>query len=235
MTSAASTNFEIGVYQSSGKSFTLSYLLFRFFSGKRHAVLCCVIMWIISILVSTPPLYGWGAFEYHSKFALCSVVWEMQHISYVIMICGCSVNGVTVIIFTCYYRIYKKVKTSTANVNSHQPNSNGANVTDLKLLKSTFSVVCFFIMTWTPMTFMVIYDTAGGKAPRAVFAFVAYLMFSSSLGNPVIYGILNPKFRRAFLCVLKCRKDRESSSSNTQSTRTDNVITVMPISVKNDS
>jgi len=176
----------------------------RFFSSSRRAVVYCVVIWIISTLLSTPPLYGWGAFEYHNKFALCSVVWEMKHISYVIMICGCSVNGVTVIIFVCYYKIYKKVKSTTENLNHHHTTS--THTTDIKLLKSTFAVVCFFLVTWTPSTFMVIFDTAGGSAPRTIYTIGVYLMFTSCLGNPIIYGILNPNFRKAFVSVLRCER-----------------------------
>lgn len=76
--------------------------------------------------------------------------------------------------------------------------------TDIKLLKTSFTVVCVFVMTWGPVSAVVIVESAGCHIPREVFTTVIYLMFSSSLVNPIIYGIMNPQFKAAFQRVLSC-------------------------------
>jgi hypothetical protein len=207
----------------------------RYFKSRRSAVLYCLIVWLAAALLATPPLYGWGVMRYHDKFAVCTLIWEIKHLSYVLTIVLGLINGTTVVIFYCYYKIYKTVKTSSANIAAHLHNNgisnNVASATDTKLLKSTFAVVCFFLATWMPVSLVVVYETVGGKAPRFVFAFVIFLMFTSSCGNPIIYGILNPRFRRAFVCVFKCRffsVDNSDLASNVSQSRTTGQTSALP-------
>lgn len=189
----------------------------KYFKSRRSAVFYCLAVWMVAGLIATPPLYGWGVMQYHDKFALCTLIWDIQHLSYVLTVVLGVINGTTMVIFYCYYQIYKTVKSSSSNVAAHLQN-NAARATDIKLLKSTFAVVCFFLATWMPVTLVVVYETVGGQAPRFVFASVIFLMFTSCCGNPVIYGILNPQFRRAFLSVFKCRLSFSSDEDLTSST-----------------
>jgi len=194
----------------------------KYFKSRRSAVVYCLIVWITAILLSSPPLYGWGVVQYHNKISMCTLLWDMKHISYVVMIAGGAVNGMTIVICVCYYKIYKTVKSSTANINAHNPNSTAGHTTNIKILKSTFAVVCFFMFCWIPASTVVFFEKAGIVAPRVMFAFCVYVMFISSCGNPIIYGILNPQFRRAFVHVFKCRSFRhndETASNNAQGTR----------------
>ncbi|KAK3750746.1 hypothetical protein QZH41_007263 [Actinostola sp. cb2023] len=191
----------------------------KYFKSRRKAVVYCLIVWITAILLSSPPLYGWGVMQYHNEFSLCTLLWDVKHISYVVLIIGGAVNGTTIVICICYYKIYKTVKSSTANINAHNPNSTAGHTTDIKLLKTTFAVVCFFMLCWMPCSIVAMFETAGIVAPRVVFAFCVHVMFTSSCGNPIIYGILNPQFRRAFVCVFKCRSfrhDNDNAANNAQ-------------------
>ena len=45
---------------------------------------------------------------------------------------------------------------------------------------------------------LVIVETAGSLMPKEIFTAAIYLMFISSLVNPIIYGIMNPLFQAAF-------------------------------------
>ena len=182
----------------------------KLFASKRTARMYCVLVWLVAMLLATPPLYGWGRMGYHTKFSVCTFSWEIKHISYAIFIVGGLVNGVTTAIFYFYYKIYKTVKESTQNMNAHgEGNGVGASNsrrTDIKLLKTSFTVVCVFVMTWGPVSIVVIIETVGCNIPREVFATVIYLMFSSSMANPIIYGIMNPQFKVAFKKALSCSR-----------------------------
>lgn len=133
----------------------------KFFANRRIAIGYCLVMWFVAILLATPPLYGWGSMRYHAYFSVCTMVWDIEYISYVIVVVGGAVGGLTVMIFICYYKIYKTVRSATANVNSHQQSSTSAHTTDIKLLKSTFAVVCFFLATWMPVSCVVVFETVG--------------------------------------------------------------------------
>lgn len=120
------------------------------FPSKRVAWLYCGVVWLVSVLVATPPLYGWGKLKFDSDSFLCIVNWKEGHFSFVIMISGVF-NVITCVIFYSYWKIYQKVKESTNNINSNAVQNSvgtpGFGRTDIKLLKACFTVVCFFLMT----------------------------------------------------------------------------------------
>ena len=76
---------------------------------------------------------------------------------------------------------------------------------DIRLLKTSFTVVCVFLITWGPISFVVVLETAGCSIPREIFIASMYLMFTSGLVNPIIYGIMNPQLRAAFKRALTFR------------------------------
>ena len=191
----------------------------KIFASKRTARFYCVLVWLVAILLATPPLYGWGKMAYHEKFFVCTFTWEIKRISYAILSAGGVFNATTTAIFYFYYKIYKTVKVSTQNMNAHAAENgvrtSNSRCTDIKLLKTTFTVVCVFLMTWGPVSIVIIIETAGGFIPREVYMTVIYLMFSSSLVNPIIYGIMNPQFKLAFKKALSCsRHDNENIDRN---------------------
>ena len=162
----------------------------RLFPSKRVARLYCALVWIASLLLATPPLYGWGKIVYHPLFTACCFDWKLENISYAIVIVSVVFNGTTVSIFYFYYKIYMTLKESTQNLNTHSMEdrlaSSGRPETDIRLLKTSFTVVCVFLMTWGPITFVVVLETAGCSIPREIFIISMYLMFTSSLVNPLI-------------------------------------------------
>ncbi|XP_022798579.1 melanopsin-like [Stylophora pistillata] len=182
-------------------------LYIKFFPSKRVAWLYCGVVWLVSVSISVPMLFGWGKIKFHSDSFLCILSWKEGNFTFAIMQAA-MFNVTTCTIFYCYWKIYQKVKESTNNINSNAT-QNGVGAprfdrTDIKLLKTCFTVVCFFIMTWGT-TFIVVSRTAArGYIPPDVTKVTAYLMYSSSLVNPIIYGVMNPQFKEAFKKALCC-------------------------------
>ena len=139
---------------------------------------------------------------YHPLFAVCTFNWTIEHISWAIVTVGGLINGITVSIFYSYYKIYKTLKESTQNLNAHSIEDAAASsrrpATDIRLLKTSFTVFCVFLVTWGPVTAVVIVETAGALSPGRFFTVAIYLMFISSLVLPIICGIMNPPFQAAF-------------------------------------
>ena len=174
----------------------------RLFPSKRMARVYCALVWIASLLLATPPLYGWGNLAYHPLFAICTFNWTAGDITWAMITVSGVINGTTVSIFYSYYKIYKSLKESTQNLNAHSIEDAAASsrrpATDIRLLKTSFTVFCVFLVTWGPVTAVVIVETAGSLIPREIFTVAIYLMFISSLVNPIICGIMNPPFQAAF-------------------------------------
>ena len=174
----------------------------RLFPSKRMARVYCALVWIASLLLATPPLYGWGNLAYHPLFAICTFNWTAGDITWAMITVSGVINGTTVSIFYSHYKIYKSLKESTQNLNAHSIEDAAASsrrpATDIRLLKTSFTVFCVFLVTWGPVTAVVIVETAGSLIPREIFTVAIYLMFISSLVNPIICGIMNPPFQAAF-------------------------------------
>ncbi|XP_022785226.1 melatonin receptor type 1A-like [Stylophora pistillata] len=182
-------------------------LYIKLFPSKRFAWLCSGVVWLVSVLIATPPLYGWGKMSYDPDYFHCTFNWKEGHYSYAMLIGGVF-NTTTFAIFYCYWKIYQTVKESTDNVNANvAQNGVGAprfHRTDVKVLKSCFAVVCSFLLTWCPTAISVFVISAGVYIPHEALKVSTYLLFSSSLVNPIIYGIMNPQFKEAFKKVLSC-------------------------------
>ncbi|XP_022805393.1 G-protein coupled receptor 161-like [Stylophora pistillata] len=177
------------------------------FPSKRVAWLYCGVVWLVSVLIATPPLYGWGKLKFDSDSFLCIVNWKEGHFSFVIMISGVF-NVITCVIFYSYWKIYQKVKESTTKINANvAQNGVGAprlDRTDIKLFKACFTVACLFLLTWGPPCIVGFTTAAGGYAPPDAHKVATYLLFSCSIVNPIIYGIVNPQFKEAFKKALCC-------------------------------
>ena len=72
-------------------------------------------------------------------------------------------------IFYSYCKIYKTLKESTQNLNAHSIEDAAASsrrpATDIRLLKTSFTVVCVFLVTWGPVTALVIVETVRSLIP----------------------------------------------------------------------
>ena len=170
----------------------------RLFPSKKMARVYCVIVWIASILLATPSLYGWGKMVYHPPYGVCTFNRKIEDISYVIILMSGVHNTTTAAIFYCYYKIYKTLKESRQNLNAHGATSSERRRTDIRVLKTCFTVVCVFLILWGPVTVVVVMESAEYFVPRKVSTAVFFLVFTTSLVNPIIYGVMNPQLRTAF-------------------------------------
>ena len=127
----------------------------KVFPSKRAARLYCVFVWLVSIFLATPYLFGWSAVSYHQKLAICIP----ENSVYKITSAGGILIGLTIIIFYCNFKVYKAVRESTRNLNAHAE-ENGvrcandsccSNMADISVLKTCVTVACFFVLTWSYM------------------------------------------------------------------------------------
>ena len=72
-----------------------------------------------------------------------------------------------------------------AHEEEHGISTSSSRSTDMKLFKTSFTVVCVFLMTWGPVSIVFIIESAGCLIQREAYTVVIYLMFSSSLANPI--------------------------------------------------
>ena len=189
----------------------------KVFPSKKAAKLYCAFVWLVSILLAIPFLGGWVGISYHTKLGICTVGSK----AYTKGVVGVFMNGVMILIFYCYFKIYKAVKGSTANiytyakgngvVTSNEHPANRSNNTNVKVLKTCFAVACFFVITWCPVSIVAVAGTSRFDVDQKIYTASVFLMFSSSLVNPFIFGFMNPQFKLVFKKVLKCGGHRNGN------------------------
>ncbi|XP_031561750.1 melatonin receptor type 1A-like [Actinia tenebrosa] len=106
----------------------------------------------------------------------------------------------------CYYKIFKKIREHKRNIAPFSSDSNGSSlgmsVQEIKVTWTTFAVLIGYLLTWLPMLLIVV-ASYFKDLPREVHMIVTYSMASSSAINPVIYGVLNPAFRKEYKKIIK--------------------------------
>lgn len=171
----------------------------KYFSDRKTTYVIIIASWIIPIFVCSPPLYGWGTIEFSDKFTDCTMGWNMQDISYIAFLLSVAILITMIIIIFCYSAIFKFVRRSSRQIQNHfqLENRNNQHITmattnrEAKIIKVFVAVVCVYVLCWTPVCFVGIFEIIGRTALRFVYIIVYYMMFSSSFCNPIIYGVFN--------------------------------------------
>lgn len=71
--------------------------------------------WVVSLLQSTPPLYGWGAIDFDHRHNVCSVVWSSS-LSYSLMVSAFSFWLPMLVMLWCYWMVFRAARRQNALV-----------------------------------------------------------------------------------------------------------------------
>ena len=111
------------------------------------------------------------------------------------------------IILYCYFRIFKTVRHHNNNFRLPGNPVNTINVEEVKVERTLFITVLFFILCWAPIMVIDLVDTIHERwiFPREAYVAYSFLAVFCSALNPLIYCVLNKSFRKDYLKVLCCR------------------------------
>lgn len=71
--------------------------------------------WVLSLLQSTPPLYGWGAIDFDRHHNVCSVVWSAS-LSYSVVVSAFSFWLPMLVMLGCYWMVFRAARRQNALV-----------------------------------------------------------------------------------------------------------------------
>ncbi|CAL8263177.1 unnamed protein product [Lota lota] len=75
--------------------------------------------WVLSLVQSTPPLYGWGAIDFDHRHNVCSVIWSSS-LSYSLAVCIFSFWLPVLIMLGCYWMVFRAARRQNALVHPIQ-------------------------------------------------------------------------------------------------------------------
>nr|XP_054750397.1 uncharacterized protein LOC129256151 [Lytechinus pictus] len=105
-----------------------------------------------------------------------------------------------------------------------QNSTTASNNDELRMTLMVCAVLISFVLCWAPVTIVSFIAVLNVSIPAPVDKFAVFMMFLSSAVNPVIYGLMNRKFRLGFsrlICGWRTGK-LSSNGSNRSKTRSRN-------------
>ncbi|XP_068727132.1 melatonin receptor type 1B-B-like [Montipora capricornis] len=189
----------------------------RIFGGKRSLIMLGVLWLLIASFVLYPTFIGVGEFNFNPALSLCAykfanpvaeIIFTVIVVSVVVVFC------LSVVCFS-YYHVFKTIREHNAGVLS---SLRGVSVQEINLSKVLFVLVLAFALCWLP-TFVIILviRVFMEKVPHELAVMIPFLLQTTSVLNPFIYGALSPPFKREFRNLLTFQKNRRISDQGQQS------------------
>ncbi|KAJ8030033.1 Alpha-1A adrenergic receptor [Holothuria leucospilota] len=191
-----------------------------------RAAFILIFVWTVSALTALLPLVGWSDYIFIPWTCICVVDWRPGYSSgYPFFYLSIAFLLPLVVLVYCYFRIFIVARSQSRRVmalevpsldgNTLKRNTpggitRGQRFTNMRKEKKAsltlFIVMGIFMSCVTP--YCIVYLIASYRPTTNSLAAVgvtSMLSFVNSAANPMIYGILNRKFRRVFLHVMTCK------------------------------
>ena len=197
----------------------------------RRSVLFVGVVWLMCVLLSILPLFGWAEYRYIPGKSYCFVSWssDVYYMYFMLTICF---FGPLCVVFVSYFKILKFTREAKRRLNLHsekrkyQEDTETAQGNDIpvnqrkralfnmtqdevKITNTLLIVVAVFLACWTPFAITMFIDVYSPfSLPRSVDIGTLLLGYANSMCNPLVYGIRNQAFRREMVrlyarCVSK--------------------------------
>lgn len=176
----------------------------------RNAILIVVCGWLAALI--TPLTYIAGGKDYVFQpgkfFCFMEAKFTLLVLPFYIFI-GISM----IILVVCYLSVFKALRvherTVASNLRSGNTRQTAISSEDIKVTKILFATVVGFILCWTPVLVIDIVDAFLGsewELTRGTYYMYTVFGITSSAINPIIYGVMNPSYRKAYLRLFGFRR-----------------------------
>ncbi|XP_070560045.1 alpha-1B adrenergic receptor-like [Ptychodera flava] len=218
--------------------------------SKRNTVLIIIGVWLLSVLLSCPPLVGWAEYAFLPGQSFCFCNWKSS-VSYTYFMVGVCFGGPCSLMIFSYVSILLEVKRSRQRVEvdgetvrDHRDHLTVPSVAgslgrmknherqkrkreeELKLTKSFVVVIVIFIISWLPFCVTMFWSVhSGTPVPRPVDMATLLLGYFNSCCNPIVYGVMNKRFRQGYMKLLGCKTSESTSFSSQDVTKTCHSVT----------
>lgn len=175
---------------------------YRIIYTPRNAILIVVSGWLAAFM--TPLTYTAAGKDYVFQpgkfFCFMEAKFTLLALPFYIFI-GISM----IILILCYLSVFKALKAHERSVANNLRTGNtrqtAISLEDIKVTKILFATVVGFILCWTPVLVIDIVDAFLGsewELTRGTYYMYTIFGITSSTINPIIYGVMNPSYRKAY-------------------------------------
>ena len=203
--------------------YVVQWKTYRSIFTPRKSVLFTAAVWLISLFLSFPPLFGWAEYRYIPGKSYCFVFWPSDVYYMYFMLTICFFGPLTAMCLS-YFNILKFTREAKRRVNRHRDNiKTHQELTqigqegkmsfyernrrrfrmtqeEVKITNTLLIVVACFMICWAPFAITMFIDVYYPRPlPRAIDIGTLLLGYANSMCNPVVYGIRNQAFRRELI------------------------------------
>ncbi|KAM4808652.1 melanopsin-B-like [Rhinophrynus dorsalis] len=198
-------------------------------SSKKRTSQVIALVWMYSLMWSLAPLLGWSSYVPEGLRISCTwdyVTSTTSNKSYTMMLCCCVFFIPLIIISHCYFFMFLAIRSTSRNVQKlgscgRQSYLSPSMKNEWKMAKIAFVIIIVYVLSWSPYACVTLIAWAGhGKSLTPYSKTVpAVIAKASAIYNPIIYGIIHPKYRETIHRTVPClrflirlsKKDFESS------------------------
>ncbi|XP_069486662.1 melanopsin-like isoform X2 [Ambystoma mexicanum] len=183
-------------------------------SSKKRTSQIIVLVWLYSLVWSLAPLFGWSS--YVPEGLMISCTWDYTNASssnrsYTMMLC-CFVFFIPLIIIShCYLFMFLAIRSTGRNVQKMGGYGRKSSLTsslknEWKLAKIAFVVIIVYVLSWSPYACVTLIAWAGHARALTPYSksVPAVIAKASAIYNPIIYGIIHPRYRKTIHDAVPC-------------------------------
>ncbi|XP_020917769.1 melatonin receptor type 1B-like [Exaiptasia diaphana] len=186
----------------------------KYFTMKSTA-LYIALVWVCAAVSTIPYLLSGNRMVFHPGKLVCCLKIEVTW--YTALISSLCIGIPTSVTLYCYLRVFQAVHKHNKQFAQSRGSNNNLSVEEIKITRTLFVVMLVYMTCWTPILIIDLIDTGRGywSMKREVYTFYSYLAVVSSATNPIIYGLMNPQFKKEYLKIMQWELCRRNPSSVT--------------------
>nr|DBA28809.1 TPA: hypothetical protein GDO54_009105 [Pyxicephalus adspersus] len=183
-------------------------------SSKKRTLQVIALVWLYSLMWSMAPLLGWSS--YVPEGLMISCTWDYTSATtankmYTMMLC-CFVFFIPLLVISqCYLLMFLAIRSTSRNVQKLGSCGRQSYLTstirnEWKMAKIAFVIITVYVLSWSPYACVTLIAWAGhGKSLTPYSKTVpAVIAKASAIYNPIIYGIIHPKYRETIHKRVPC-------------------------------
>ncbi|XP_054263968.1 pinopsin-like [Macrosteles quadrilineatus] len=174
----------------------------------RGAAYLILGIWGYSLVLTTPPLFGWGAYVHEAANISCSVNWETRSYNattYIVFLFALGLVVPVVVICFSYINIIRTMRKNMLAMGT-------VTKAESRVAVMVAVMIIAFFIAWTPYAVLALIIQFGDTQVHPGIAVVPALVAKSSICyNPIIYVGLNTQFRSAWQKLLGVHLSQETS------------------------
>ncbi|XP_074619196.1 octopamine receptor beta-2R-like [Acropora palmata] len=192
-------------------------------------------VWLHAIICAFLPVFGWSNYAYITNESICTADWG-KNFSYTLFIFAFSFFTPLIIMAYCYFHILRAAKKQSKKISPRvgeireetlqtivavpvpavtsekadkEKEAKEKFRRETRAAKTLLIVMGTFLFCWAPhfigMTCL-LFEECKRSWPDEYFATTTWLAMLNSGCNPIIYGVMNKKFRQSFKDIIMCTK-----------------------------